>query len=841
MGHGHGRPIDRDWELNTIEQALEAARRGIGTIVFVDGPSGVGRSHLLSAAARMARTAEAQVQTAVATELESGFRFGVAIQLLEPVWLESDPATREALVHGPAGPARELLTGSPAEAAAVGPDEQYPMIHALYWASRNLVSLGAERDNPAAVLIVDDLNWADPPSTRFLAYLGRRIAELPLVMIVAVTSAQPAAEPRALAALRTHRRTVQLGLAPLAAEGVTEMVRRRYPAAGTVACATFSACTAGNPTLVEALLDEAERAELTLTHDAPLVADLLPRAVIDGVRTRLDGVPALTRAVAIGAAVLGDQASVGNVAAFADVDRAQLAPVIDALCAGGVIKAGVPLRFLAPLVQVALLRTLTRGQRSHAHARAAAVLSEAGAGPSVVAPHLLATTPGSDVDIVELLREHATIARGEGDAALAVALLERAIEEHPPAALRAELVPQLRTAMAQATWHDTVTGLSRADLRARARLAWGDGELLRAGSPDDLTVPLLIVSLIVADDIETVDEILAQAAEHPIGQGAWHRSLRPLRAWNLYLHGRVEEARALATESGNVDAEQWPGERAVALTVLAYCLIAQDDLAGAEATIASLRGQTLTADILGPACAMASAELALAQRRPQEALDRALEAGAAVRHVFPGASPAAIPWRSAAAAAHIALGASAQAQTLIGPDLEEARRLGVTSSTIRGLRLLGLAVGGEAGVDLLTEAAEVGDSVSLRLEHVRALVDLGAALRRANQRSAAREPLSRAVELANRFGMTALAAIARTELNATGARPRRLHFSGVESLTVSQRRVAELAARGLTTRQIAEALFVTPKTVEFHLRHAYRKLDICSRAELTAIFAAWGG
>jgi DNA-binding NarL/FixJ family response regulator len=128
-----------------------------------------------------------------------------------------------------------------------------------------------------------------------------------------------------------------------------------------------------------------------------------------------------------------------------------------------------------------------------------------------------------------------------------------------------------------------------------------------------------------------------------------------------------------------------------------------------------------------------------------------------------------------------------------------------------------------------------GDGEPPRLEHIRALLDLGAALRRANQRVAAREPLRRALELSRRGGATALDERARTELAAAGARPRRAMLSGVESLTPSERRVAKVAAKGLTTRQIAEALFVSPKTVEFHLRHIYQKLDIASRGELAKL------
>jgi DNA-binding CsgD family transcriptional regulator len=121
------------------------------------------------------------------------------------------------------------------------------------------------------------------------------------------------------------------------------------------------------------------------------------------------------------------------------------------------------------------------------------------------------------------------------------------------------------------------------------------------------------------------------------------------------------------------------------------------------------------------------------------------------------------------------------------------------------------------------------------LELVRALLDFGGALRRANRRTAARGPLREALELAHAGGAAVLAQAASDELAASGARRARLMLSGLQSLTPSERRVANVAARGLTTRQIAEALFVTPKTVEFHLRHIYQKLDISSRGELLAL------
>jgi DNA-binding CsgD family transcriptional regulator len=121
---------------------------------------------------------------------------------------------------------------------------------------------------------------------------------------------------------------------------------------------------------------------------------------------------------------------------------------------------------------------------------------------------------------------------------------------------------------------------------------------------------------------------------------------------------------------------------------------------------------------------------------------------------------------------------------------------------------------------------------SARLEQAKALVALGAALRRTGSRAEAREPLREALDLAERCGALALAERAREELRATGARPRRSILRGVDALTASELRTARMAAEGHSNREIAQALFVTIRTVEMHLTHAYQKLEISSRTEL---------
>src|SRR5205085_2091568 len=136
----------------------------------------------------------------------------------------------------------------------------------------------------------------------------------------------------------------------------------------------------------------------------------------------------------------------------------------------------------------------------------------------------------------------------------------------------------------------------------------------------------------------------------------------------------------------------------------------------------------------------------------------------------------------------------------------------------------------EASIDVLA-------SSPARLEHARALVDYGATLRAAGQRSAARDPLLDGLSLAARCGARTLERRARAELAAIGVRPRSTEHSGADSLTPSERRVVEIAATGSTNREIAQTLFVTEKTVETHLGRAFRKLDVSSRRQLPDVLA----
>jgi DNA-binding CsgD family transcriptional regulator len=144
----------------------------------------------------------------------------------------------------------------------------------------------------------------------------------------------------------------------------------------------------------------------------------------------------------------------------------------------------------------------------------------------------------------------------------------------------------------------------------------------------------------------------------------------------------------------------------------------------------------------------------------------------------------------------------------------------------------GLTHAGDAAIALLEESVAVLRGSPAQLERGHALCELGAALRRSGHRTAARGPLAEALDLAAHCGARALAVRAREELKSLGARPRNEWRTGVEALTPRELRVARLAAEGRTNREIAQALYVTPKTVEGHLARVYGKLGISGRGQL---------
>ncbi len=263
---------------------------------------------------------------------------------------------------------------------------------------------------------------------------------------------------------------------------------------------------------------------------------------------------------------------------------------------------------------------------------------------------------------------------------------------------------------------------------------------------------------------------------------------------------------------------------------LARTLLERDDVAGARAVLDAYE-PSRTAEMRRLWLGVQSAVL-VAERRPQEALAAVDE----LRGLVAGLdAPAWAPWRPQRALALQGLGRTAEARADAEEEAALARAFGAPSVIGRSLRLLGTLRGDEG---LLREAVEVLEGSSARLELARALAALGGHLRRTREPTQAREPLRRALDMAAACGADGLVRDVRAELQAAGLRPRTTALGGVPSLTASERRVADLAAGGRTNREIAQELYVTPKTVEVHLSNAYRKLGIDSRRALPEALGA---
>jgi DNA-binding CsgD family transcriptional regulator len=402
------------------------------------------------------------------------------------------------------------------------------------------------------------------------------------------------------------------------------------------------------------------------------------------------------------------------------------------------------------------------------------------------------------------------------------------------AGIDAQPSPAQLDVLAHMAIHGGLRGVERAEVAPMAARAWADGALLTAESLDGLSWPLVAGALLYAGDVEgslvVCDAALAAAREQD--SPALFAAASYCRAWALYEQGQIVQSIADARAGLDAQPDGWRAYMRTAYGAIALCHLHRGELEAAETALSIIEHPGVRERIHVPSLLEARAHLRLAQHRPREALADAVKAGELLEATLGIESPGAVAWRSTAALAQLALGDTGAARELAASELDEALRIDIPRLIIRNVRILGLAERGTAGLDLLAEAVVRGGKYPPRLEQIHALLDYGAALRRHNKRAAAREPLRRALELAHRGGATALAQQAQTELAASGGRPRRIMLSGVESLTPSERRVAEMASRGLTTRQVAEALFVTPKTVEFHLRHVYRKLEISSRDQL---------
>ena len=332
-----------------------------------------------------------------------------------------------------------------------------------------------------------------------------------------------------------------------------------------------------------------------------------------------------------------------------------------------------------------------------------------------------------------------------------------------------------------------------------------------------------------------LDESVAQARATGDGGrlsvGLAHRGLLALRRGDL-LAAEGDARIALAAAELPASAVY----RLLNAGVLVETLVERGELDAAEQVLAPSEPQAEIGSISASLLRVARGRLRVAQGRVAEGLADFLAVGVVLTRAQI-TCPGYVPWRSEAAFAHLARGDHESAERLAEEELQLARAFGAPRALGVAKRAAGVVAGGERGASLLREAIDEFERAVARLDRAHALADLGAMLRRRNRRIEARELLREAMDAAHRSGARPLAEQAETELRATGARPRRVVLTGLDSLTASERRIAELAGEGLTNREIAQALFVTTRTVEGHLTSIFRKLQLDSRNELPAALA----
>ncbi len=344
----------------------------------------------------------------------------------------------------------------------------------------------------------------------------------------------------------------------------------------------------------------------------------------------------------------------------------------------------------------------------------------------------------------------------------------------------------------------------------------------------------VVAPLIIADGFALAEQMLVEALDEARRRASAVFSTRAYVARSMLglRQGALREALADAATAVEAGREAGFYFSTLSLSVLIDALLEHGDPAAAQEALDERDGDDDLPDTFLHNWVLHSrARLRLAQGRRAAAITDFEELGR--RLAARGQpNPGAIPHRSSLALALLGEGDGERAALLAEEEVDLARRWGAPRAVGIAVRTLGLCRGGAEGTALLRESAATLAESGARLEHARSLVDLGAALRRAGERAGARDQLHAGMELAHGCGALPLVEHAREELVASGARPRRIMRSGVDALTPSELRVARMAAEGMTNREIAQALFVTARTVETHLTQAFRKLDIGARGEL---------
>lgn len=585
--------VEREAELDRLTAAAHGLAAGEGGLVLFEGPAGIGKTRLLAELRDRARAAGAGVLGARATTLEREYGFGVVRQLFEAVGPD-DPAVADA-------PGARAVLGHAGPGSAAG-EGLFAAFHGLHHVVGQLA-----RDRPL-LLAIDDLQWSDTESLRFVAYLARRLERLPVLLAATIRTGEPGVDDELLAEVAGDPAARVLQPQPLTGAASARLVRLRLGAAADDAFA--AAChtvTAGNPLLLRQLLTalEAEGVVPDAAHAAEVEA-IGPRAVARTVLLRLARLPAGTVAVARAVAVLGESPPLPAIATLAGIPEPVAADAIDVLHRAEILRADGPLGFVHPLVRDAVYGELPAARRALEHGRAAHVLADLGAAPEAVAAQLLRAPERGDAWPVERLREAAAVALRRGAPQQARVYLERALAEPPAGDGLGAVALELGRAASYLHGPASIAPLRRAideltDPAQRAEAA--------------LTMSRM---LMFVDDgpPEAVATVHAALAELPPGHGDLRDGLNALRMVSAFF-GAVDQSALLELEDV-VRGPRGDGPGARSLTAMAALATA---VRGPSEVAAALGREALADDVLqagDPGLFLPGAIIAVAMVDPAE-------------------------------------------------------------------------------------------------------------------------------------------------------------------------------------------------------------------------------
>lgn len=906
---------EREGELSGIDELLEA-----GGLLIVEGPAGIGKTSLIEEALARAPRAGRRALVARGAFLEATYPFGLARQLFEPLMRSHKSGD---LLAGAAG----------AAASAIGVDEPGTTADRSGFAAlRGLTALtvNAAEEGPL-LLVIDDVQWGDTPSLRFVGFLARRLDGPDIAVCAAIRTGEAGAPEVLLDDLRTAAGAHRLEPSPLSATATAALVRERDPAAADSTCRHCHDASGGNPLLIAEVLR-------AMAHGEDPIY-LAAAGIGGGVRRRVERADPSALHVARAAAVLGDDATLVHILALSGLDAPTVGRAASALSRASVLTAQQPYAFIHPLVRSSILEGMHDGERAEQHDAAAQVLSAGGAPDERVAAHLLATPGTGDQTTLARLRSAAATALARGAPRSGIPLLKRALAEPPAATARSAVLRELGTAErlageATAVGHLRAAQSLASGPRERAVLAREvamaqydlsfyedaaqtlsvslreapedlDGRVRDSLRVDLLTVALLVSSIdreqLLADFVRgappaqpSVDAALrlaalgaqladtravatvAQEIEELLGanppspdhfdahttlwfalcmcerfdglrkqldrvertpDAGWTRRQFAINLARARLEQRLGELdAATATHEANLEfgADNATG-RMFTLAGLASVCIDCGDIDRATRLVESIEVPPTQHELHLSQVHWALGQVAAAAGDDETAV-RAFDTGCAIARAFPGEAD--VMWEGGGPdriACYMRVGRADEARADVARTLATARKADLVGLEGIALRLHGILDNDHASLKASVACLQ---QTPMRLEHARALCELGAHLRRAGERTAARDPLRRALGIAHACGARPLAERAREELLLSGGRPRRNAQTGRDALTAAELRVARLVAKGRTNRQIAQDLFITTKTAEGHLAGVFMKLDIHHRHDVTTALEA---